>query len=195
VLQGGTAAANTANVTYVNGLSGVTVDAARALQGGTAAVDAANVAYVNGLSGVVVDVARRLTSTTPGDLAQNRAYVGATLGMYAHPAVDYTAHLAADLATVLPNQQLWVADNTAGGQGRTLQLNDRILLPLQSNPLENGVYDVLSGGAVRAGDMVVGMDVAGTTLFDRFSTRMIACTNRRDAATVGTWPLLFVWAI
>ncbi len=81
--------------------------------------------------------------------------------------------------------------------GYTLQLNDRILIKNQINPVENGFYVILSAGApTRTPDLIVGDNAAGVFTFiqrgDLLGSTGWICNAYHGTDIVGTDPLTFV---
>ena len=81
--------------------------------------------------------------------------------------------------------------------GYTLQLNDRILIKNQNDPVENGFYVILSSGApTRTPDLIVGDHAAGVFTFiqqgDYQGSTGWICNTSHDNDIVGTDGLTFV---
>jgi hypothetical protein len=156
------------------------------------AVDAVGT-VIDGVSiGRTADAGTIVLASTTGGAVELCGVKGPT-GPYSADNKQYVDALVSGVRWLDP---VTVATNDTVG-AYTLEVNDRVLVRCQTDPVQNGVYVVQSeGGPVRAADLTSSTSAAGAAVFvqvGQFASCGFVCSvSDPDSATVGTDSLAFV---
>jgi hypothetical protein len=160
--------------------------------------DAPFVQFAAGNTDAAIRVTNLAVPTAASD-ATNKEYVDSVVrGLVVKSPVRLMASTNVAQSASPPQAGSIPLDLTPGSvlDGKTLLLNDRVLLTGQTDQIENGIYIITSTGAVRSADLPNGSSATGVYVFvdegTAFMDRSYVCTTDRVdingnlSAVVGT---------